>query len=726
MNPKELHEAHGELAALLRAGQAPAIALLLRARFLAASAALGHAAWSAYGYPVARDFLRAFGDAGRQDLPQGVLDEASALLEDLAARTPPPRAPNAGWREEIAVARRAIGAARERRAGVGSGLDRGADAGGDPPGDPAEARVLIPVVAAVRGGEKARPLFRSLACGMVVPISVRVEGMLRVARGSEPAVVRGVPGPREREMAALLGGLEDLGIRGAPSLRQCLFRFGWDESSAALEGRSGELGFFLAAASAYSSLAVGGSPRRIRSGVACTGVVGPGRVEEVDATTLIHKVNACVHAGLELLVVPESQSETAVRLALASGGSRPGPRLRVRGAATPAGAWRDPEVTEPVRRGLARTAAVAARRAAMSPTLVVLSGLVVLLLAYLAATGWLGSRNFPVAAAWDGDRIVARNDHGNVTAVLEEGLARPDVVDNPTYDRIGKRLAVWDLNGDGINEVLAMYRGRETRTVRFAAFDREGKRLWDLASDSLAFPVGEPNDEMMWVAFYSSDVRIDGSLQMIALRRVPPRATAMADWIDGATGRPAAHFANEGHIEALFPVDLDGNGYAEHCLSATDNRTRSGLLAVLRIDPEGRSVVPSGSGPLPPIRSLSDPEQVGREIVAVFRFPLDRYSHTRAHAREVSQDGPGTIRVCVVGAGEGSIAERCVQYFLDLSDPNEPLLRDVQFTDAYRAIVLRTHAGVGGEEIGAEAERLAAGVLRLGPGGWVPVPRPTS
>ncbi|MBM3320237.1 MAG: hypothetical protein FJY73_06135 [Candidatus Eisenbacteria bacterium] len=715
MNPREVHEAYAEVEELLAIGQPPAIALLLRARFLAAVFPLGATTWSAYGFRAAQGLASALASSPAHLFSGDSLDEIRRVLEEIRKRPVPSHAAEARWRRDLEEAAQAFEAAErdasQSRKGTGTVPAFSARGG-------FEERVLVPVVASVRGAEALSPLFRGIACGLLVPITVRVEGMLRTTPGSAPVILRGVPGQRERELREVFAQIPSLGIRSVPPLRRCLFRVDWDEAAASLEGRSAELGLFLAGASAYSALGVGSLRGRVRPRTAFTGVVEGDRVGPVDEGTLAAKVSACFHGPVDALFVPAEQLGEAERTARVIEERHPNRHLRVRGVSTLSGLWRDPDAVEAAPRNVRERAAAAAKRFPMSPLLVGIAALAVPLLGFLIVQQFVFERNLPVTARWEGNRIVATNTHGRDTAVLEGRLMRPEMVESCTFDKIGTRLAVLDLDGDGKNEVVAMYRGNPTKTDLLAAFDRNGTRRWEHSAASFGFPPTAPCEELQWLAFYSGE-RQGGSLTLLTLRKVPLRALSFVDRIDGATGEHLGMLRNEGHIEGVYPAAVDRDPAAFLC--GTDNETGMGLLSLIR---SSRLSLPEGPRFAGEIPSLTDPESRDQGVVVSIRFPLDAFSHTRAHVLKVVEDRPGVFRIFVEGGGEaGEVTLRSILYACDFSEPSRPSLESVQFTDSFRRLIFKSHPDAVEADLDVESERLACETRFLTAEGWRPIDR---
>jgi hypothetical protein len=718
MTPRDIERLHSDLTALLEAGQPPAIALLLRATFLRALPRDDALLWSAYGFDVARGLV----EGALSIQPASLLAEGNGILGEVLrsvrARPIPPFRKVGDWERRIADA-----CVRAERAERGAEADL-ADRGWGGEGGLSEAEwegsgtVYIPVVARLNGGKGIHPLYRDLKAAYLVPLRVQAEGTLRSARGGEP-MVEGVPAHRRDAFVRALGALEALRLKGAPRLAKCLFRIAWGEPNASLDGRSAELGFVAAAAAAYSSLSLDTTGRRIAPGIAFTGVVEGERVIPVGEGSLDRKVEACFHARMRLLVVPKVQEEAARAVARGLEVRYPGRRLVVAGASALGDVWRDHDVVEVGRRTAGEYVSAARRRFAMSRVFVVTTVLVLAaFIGYAAREAYVSDPN-PVSAKWEGNRVIATNRHGRFVRVIGAGLIRPDVVEVPTWDPMGKRLALWDTDGDGTNEILVIYRSVPTRTDRMAVFDRSGRLRWVVEAETLGFPEGMPQEDLQWLAAYSTEERRNGSLLIIAMRRVPARALAFADVIDGATGALIASFRNNGHIEGMFAVDIGDDGIPEYCLSATDNETGMGLLGIIRV-PELEDPEPRPSREIP---ALTEPQALNMGLVAAFHFPADAFSVSRAHAREVVEEAGDVLRVCVVGNGEGAIDQRCTQYWINLADLQRPILRDVQFTDSYLAIIRLIDPSIRPEELHEACERVSRGSLFLTPRGWQPIAR---
>ncbi|MFH1278274.1 MAG: hypothetical protein ABIK65_07840 [Candidatus Eisenbacteria bacterium] len=720
MDAGEIRDLYENMRALLETGQPPVLRVLLRVRFLEIALPESPAVWSAYGYETASALASDLVAAGPGGLSPRDRIATLGVFDRCAALPVPPHGDRVSWEKEIDGARRFLAGPeagdRDRR-----GWDRLEERPSRLPGD-----VIVPGVARLRGNDSAHPRLRDLTAGGLIPVTVRAEGVLRAnpsGRRMSGPVRRG---PGEESLRRVPEEAARLRVWGAPSPSRTRFELEMDRTPASLDGRSCELALVLGAAAAWSVLAPRFRYRRIREGVAMTGVVSNGEVRPVEGTTLAAKVEACFHGPVRFLCVPISEEEHASSIARNLRAEHPERGLGIRGVGAIRDVWEDRDICEDVRRSFFGWLVTLFRRIAVSRTLTGILLLIAVLLASLVGREWYLNRPLPAAAHWEGDRVFVANRHGRVIFVIDEpGRYRPHNVENATFDKIGARLAVWDLDGDGVSEILVMFRGNGALIERMSAYDCHGRRLWSHDAPGFGFPPGITEDSFQWIAFYSAGTRERGSLQLMAVRRSALGSLSIADRIDGATGEHRGMLANDGHMEGVYPLDADGDGSLELLMSATHNPSGMGLLAVIRLDGWRPSAEPLPPGRIP---HLTDPSVLNAGVVAAIRFPLDDHSVTRAHAREIGKRG-GFVHVCVIGGwGERSLpterAEfRCVLYYLDCSVLRRPVLERVAFVDSYRALIMGYHPEFTNDDLDAEAERLARGTEYLTSEGWRPVPR---
>lgn len=714
MSAGEIRDLYENMRALIETGQAPVLRLLLRARFLEVALAEGPAVWSAYGFESASDLAAELAVEGADELPPRERGALALLLDRCAALPTPPHGDRERWERERERARRALAESTKVAERAGDGM------GGRAPGV-----VVVPGVARLRGNDSAHPFFRDLMAGGLVPMTVRAEGIFRgnPAGGRMSAPAR--RGPGDDTLRRIPEEAARLRVRGASHAARTRFELEMNHTPASLDGRSCEFALVLGAAAAWSASSPRFRYRSVRRGVAMTGVVSEGKVRPVSGATLAAKVEACLHGPPRVLCVPASQEEHANAILRDLRAEFPGEDLEIRGVATVRQAWEDSALCEDRRRSILPWVAVLFRRLALSRFLTGVVLLIAILLVGHAAREWHLGRPFPVSARWEEDRVLVTNEHQRVILVIDEpGWFQPYNVENPTFDKIGSRLAVWDLDGDGTGEILVMFRGEGVLIRRISAYDRHGRLLWSRDSWSLGFPTETVDESLQWIAFYSSGIREGGSLQLVVPRRSKLGPLSIVDRIDGVTGEHRGMLANNGHVEGIFPLDADGDGSVEILISATHNETGMGLVAVIRPDSLGRG------GPLLPARIpfLTDPDALRAGVLASIRFPLDAYSTTRAHAREVGREGR-LVHVCVLG-GWGWKTEpalgsefRCALYYLDFSDLLRPVLRQVIFSDSYRALIRQNEPASSDRSIAAELDRLAREAEVLTPQGWRPIPR---
>jgi len=718
MNPGNLHQFHQNLEALIRHGQAPVVRVLLRRRFLTALAGSGPAAWSAYGFGVARLLISDLEHFNPVLLSPDEIALLEAVLSGPEIREIPLHADAPDWSVRLD---RTAARLREAAESIDSLLregwsrpDRESAAG-----DRSVARLLVPVVAPLRGIESAHTLFRDAEAGLVIPLLVRVDGLFRRSSAPDLSLNVKVAEGIDRSLREALGGLEALGLRGLPSPRTCLFRLAWSRGAATLEGRSFELAFFIASAAAWSSLGVGLSSRSVRDGVAVTGAIDGERVGPVSGETLARKVAACFFSPVDLLCVPASQREEALAHVRELEAKHPGRQLTVRGVRRARDLWNDPAVVRRRPRTALELVRTGFRRLAMSHALVVAVVALLLLLGLLVAREVVLSRNLPFSAEWEGGEVVVRNEHGRITSHIRPPGRKPEMMTPGKLDRVGSRLAVLDLDGDRVREIVVFHRSGPFEVTGLTAFDRHGTVLWEIDSRTAGFLPGQRLDELRWLFLYSGGRSEEGSLRIILIRKSAQWATSFIDRIDGATGRHVGALWNIGHIEGLFRIDLEEDGLFDVCLSATHNPSGDGLLAVVRPESLTITAVDTSLAGLP---DLADPAALGSGLRASFRFRNDRFATTRAHVREISREERGYLRVAVRGAWYETTAGNCVLYYLDLKETANPVVRKVVFTDAYKVLIRSRFPETTEEDLRREADRLARSVRALTPAGWTPVP----
>ena len=97
---RDLREAHDELERLLSLRQPPVLALILRRRFLEATADLGASAWSGYGIAIAVGLAGMIPSTPLDGVPLEELERLRSLLARLSVRTIPPTPGAARWDEK--------------------------------------------------------------------------------------------------------------------------------------------------------------------------------------------------------------------------------------------------------------------------------------------------------------------------------------------------------------------------------------------------------------------------------------------------------------------------------------------------------------------------------------------------------------------------------------------------------------------------------------------------
>ena len=718
MIPGDFHQVHQNLEALIRLRQAPVIRILLRRRFLTALSGSGISVWSAYGFDVARSLIA---DLELFDPVHLSPDEIAALDTILSipeVREVPPHADEPDWsdrldRENIRL--------KEAAESIASLLREGWShhAGERAVEDHSEAGLFVPVVAPLRGIESAHPIFQDAETGLVVPLRVRVDGMFHRAAKPDLSLNVRVGEGIERSLHKVLGGLDALGIRGLPSLRKCLFRLFWIRGASTLEGRSFELAFFIASAVAWSLLGIDLSRRSIRDGVAVTGLVENDLAGPVSEKTLVRKVAACFYSPVRLLCVPNKQRRQALAHVRRLEEKHPGRQLTIRGVGSVRDLWDDPAVIRRQPRTVPDIIRTLFRRLAMSRALVGAIVLLLMLFGLLVTRDALFSQNLPFSAEWEEGEVVVRNVHGRITTRIRPSGGKPGEVTSVSNDQIGTRLGVWDLDGDGVNEIMVVHKGSLGNFTQLSVYNRDGTILWNIDSRRTGFAGDETISDLSWFCVYPMSEEGVASHSITAIRRMRQGSLSCVDRIDVRSGRHLGLIWNPGHIGGMFLFDVDGDGRKEACISATDNTSSDGIMGIIRPgDLTATNVKTDLSGA--PSMAGSTPFHTG--LLFSLRFSIDRFSSGRAHVHDMIMMQNGLISVFVRGTSRDERTNNFITYSIRIGSDFSPVVEDVRFTDAYKTMIQQWEPDVSPDQIRAEEQRLQQNVTMMTESGWTSVP----
>jgi hypothetical protein len=703
-------------------GQAPAVEVLLRARFLSVVLEWGWGAWAAYGFPVALGLARRIPGANLM----GFAPEDVAGIEDLLQRCRelgvPDRKGAAAWPSAVGEALEALRTHRER---LGRWLRGEVD--GDGMG------IAVPVVAAVAGSGEATGWFGLAPAGQILRLSVKAEAVPR--RGSPLQLhVDGETSREAREaFREVLPVIERFRAAGTPPLARCWFGVRWSAKGARLGGASAGLAFALVALEAWDALAPGLRQRQLRGGVAATGRLSGSRVLPVEAATLAGKVGACFFSPVQVLCVPAEQAQAAQREAEALAAAYPGRRLAVRGV-------------EDLRELAGRAGVVFAMRwrsaseataswvnwFSRSRVRLGAAAVGLLLLVGMSAAAVVVTRNLPVRAEWEGDTVVARNRFGFPVMRVHAPVAPQ--TSNPRASRCCRNPNVLDADGDGRNEVLVIH-GRELGTTDLMTlFDRHGNIVWRKDARRLLDETDERREDLIWWLACGPILGKDGRVEILAIRRSSQESPCLLVLLDAATGRTLGQLWNAGHLEDLYRWDVDGDGREERVALGTDNVTDGGLLVALDLEamaaggvpgnPEARTEtgrIPFGPRTMRRVPLLTEPRALRAGVRLALLFPQDTFSdQIRVRCCGIVPGPEGEFQVTVAGRRFTD----AVLYRFHNGPGGVPELEAAQITDTYVAAIRRERGGrLDRGEVAREEARLASEVRWLTPRGWEPVRR---
>jgi hypothetical protein len=694
LSPAELIGLSEELQRLLTFGQPPAISLEIRRRFVAKTAPLGDAAWTAFTFPVALALVRQLPSLSMFGFAPETIDSLRELVRSLRPRPVPAWSAPVDW---PGLCARAL----ER-------LDR-------PEPAIAAGEVGIPVVMKPATDGATHPLFSDLTMG----------GMLRLRVDADFAAHRG-PGPRlivegdtatETRFAfeSALRGVGALRAWGAPPPNRCVFRAVWDAPGARLVGRSGGLGFFLAAATARARLSPTMWERALANGIAATGDIRETTVIPVDPNGLDAKLRASHHARIRILLVPKDQARRAAGEADSLERASPGHHVRVIGVGDVRELWEDRSVVRRHARGspvfihglLTWLTRSPVRMALMLALFAAIAGGSI-----VTAVRW---EHDPVAAEWRSERLVMRNRYSHEWSVSVATAPAPRVYSQPDW---GAPVVVLKPPGYEHAIVVSILGAGPQGSERLAALTPEGHVLWERDARRVGARHHAAATDVCWLAIYSPGPDPDGSLGIYGLRRSIQGNLCMIDRIDAASGASRGCLRNQGHLEFCRQIDLDNDGGREIVFMGTHNPDSCGIAIV--IDPvRMRPLAESDS--LGAIPNVSDPSSLQDGVAACWRFAKDRFStQLRSTCDGLFEDGDGIVRLSVSSvAGEGGFL-----YRLLTTDLRRPVLLGVQITDGYRAYHdERAGKTAPADEVTVEEVRLAGRASTLTEQGWTPMSR---
>lgn len=705
---REVHDAYEELERLLALRQAPVVALELRRRFLAASIDAGDSVWMAYGLPAAAGLFASLRDSITAHHPPDLLRALQDVAQALRGR-PIPDLPGAGrWSADLDCVLERL---REPRA---AGKETPDDAPRPAATEEGRCEIAIPVVAKLIDPRRTHPLYAGTMIGLLSRLEVRVD-FASHPRAIEPLGIDGEVSMETRAaFAQSLVLLDRFRAWGAPAAHRCAFRARFFPPGTRVTGRSGSLGFLLAAATARASYSMGPSYRRIADGSAATGDLAGTRVLPVDPLTLPDKIRACQQGRVRHIILPEAQAEEANRILRSEPLPEDCPIVEVIPVADALSFWSGGAHTLlRRRRSIRATARIWSDRLTRSRARMGVLGATAVLLAALLIVWFTLRAAPPVSAEWEGNDLVLRNSHRLVTGRIDLPHA-PDFAGDPQFPSMINR-AVVDLDGDRRQDAVAIHGSRPLGRDLLTAVDGRGRTLWSRRSDRLVPPsVAQPGD-MCWCMIALAQTGPQ-PVELLAVSRSHQGSLSILARLDPVSGGVRGVLMNHGHLDHAYPLVLPGIDNDLIAFSGTENRFGRAITAI--IDPRGVTTA-SDSDPAPFPPGLVEAAALSNGAIGVWSFALDRYTAaSRTSAEKVYRENDGRLRVEVLVIAGKSVGT--IIYELDVADPTMPIVLGAYFVDGTKDLIRGLRGPIPDAEFTAEARRLAREVRTLTPDGWRP------
>jgi hypothetical protein len=318
--------------------------------------------------------------------------------------------------------------------------------------------------------------------------------------------------------------------------------------------------------------------------VAITGRIDDtGRLLPVDEKGLSVKIDACRYSPVHLLVVPKEQ-ENAIA---ARGGG-----VKILGVSTLGEIFDNRRLTAsrviPSYRRVARKVWHWRRPLAA----VVILGMSVA----LARIAYGPLDKNPVIAKWEGRTLSVENGSGQTVDRLTVGESTVIHATGESAEFVSRDVAFADVNGDGVNEVIWAHipGDRTDDRSEVVCWSVAGqKELWRKAIGArFDFPENPSADSTMYRVTHisSGDYDRDGRPEVV-LSANGGSFAAIVLKLDGISGDRRDIYLHIGHLYAMEPYDLNGDGVTEIVLTGINNAFDEACIVIL--DPSGFS----GHGP---------------------------------------------------------------------------------------------------------------------------------
>lgn len=321
---------------------------------------------------------------------------------------------------------------------------------------------------------------------------------------------------------------------------------------------------------------------QLRPAVAVTGeVAADGRVTAVDGNTLSTKVQTAFFSPKTALVVPAAQADEAGAARDALRDEFPHGRLDIVGVERLDGLFYDRRLTRERRIGWARHVA---RRLWDRRAWVGAGAVIAALLLVIAALLYGPIDTNPAAVAFDGKKMLLKNERGRVVERIPVGAELVQSAKRGGYEayRLG------DLDGNGQNEVCWGEFSSNDQDVpsrlKCKAVSEDTLRWSIRATFDVPFP---RKPAISTEEFHPGHVRIgdfdaNGRAEVIATFYHNTYFPALVLKLDARTGRELGRYVHAGHLYSAPRVtDLNGDGVQEILLTGVSNAYGQAIVTVL-------------------------------------------------------------------------------------------------------------------------------------------------
>jgi hypothetical protein len=192
----------------------------------------------------------------------------------------------------------------------------------------------------------------------------------------------------------------------------------------------------------------------------------------------------------------------------------------------------------------------------------------------------------PVTVTWEGKHLVLENEHGQIIDRIDAGEATVRHATDRSRGYSTRDATLADVDGDGTNEgIWTRIPGDRTgdrSEVICSSTDSRGVRWRVDIGARFHFPQNPSADSTMYRVTHLSagDFDRDGSVE-IFLSANGGSFTAILLKLDGKTGARRDLYLHVGHLYAMEPFDIDGDGRDEIIFTGINNALEEACIGVL-------------------------------------------------------------------------------------------------------------------------------------------------